>query len=118
MPERLAVLFAPLASVAFAAAPATAGPRAAAAAAKPAPQAATPSVDGVVITHGTDTIEEVAYYLNLVVKPRKPVVMTEPMRPSTAGSSWPGLGSVNRIASSRRQRAGWRAACFSQRGRG
>src|SRR5215831_13087001 len=44
-------------------------------------------VDGIVITHGTDTIEETAYFLNLVVKSRKPVVMVGSMRPSTAISA-------------------------------
>src|SRR5205823_1660204 len=44
-------------------------------------------VDGVVITHGTDTIEETAYFLNLVVKSRKPVVLVGAMRPSTAMSA-------------------------------
>ena len=41
-------------------------------------------VDGIVITHGTDTMEETAYFLNLVVKSKKPVVLTCSMRPSTA----------------------------------
>lgn len=42
------------------------------------------NVYGVVITHGTDTLEETAYFLNLVVKSDKPVVVTGSMRPSTA----------------------------------
>ena len=49
--------------------------------------AAMPDVDGIVITHGTDTIEETAYFLNLVVKTKKPVVLTAAMRPSTALSA-------------------------------
>jgi L-asparaginase len=44
-------------------------------------------MDGIVITHGTDTIEETAYFLNLVVKSRKPVVLVGAMRPSTAISA-------------------------------
>ncbi|HVK60951.1 MAG TPA: type II asparaginase [Bdellovibrionales bacterium] len=44
-------------------------------------------VDGVVITHGTDTLEETAYFLNLVVKSDKPVVMVGSMRPATAVSA-------------------------------
>lgn len=44
-------------------------------------------VDGIVITHGTDTLEETAYFLNLVVKSRKPVVLVGSMRPSTAISA-------------------------------
>jgi L-asparaginase type II len=45
------------------------------------------TVDGIVITHGTDTLEETAYFLNLVVKSRKPVVLVGSMRPSTAISA-------------------------------
>lgn len=48
---------------------------------------AQPNVDGIVITHGTDTLEETAYFLNLVVKSRKPVVLVGAMRPSTALSA-------------------------------
>lgn len=44
-------------------------------------------VDGVVITHGTDTLEETAYFLNLVVKSDKPVVVVGSMRPPTAMSA-------------------------------
>lgn len=44
-------------------------------------------VNGVVITHGTDTMEETAYFLNLVVKSHKPVVMVGSMRPATALSA-------------------------------
>jgi L-asparaginase len=55
-------------------------------------------VAGVVITHGTDTIEETAYFLNLVVKSRKPVVMTASMRPSTALSADGPLNFFNAVA--------------------
>jgi L-asparaginase len=48
---------------------------------------AKPDVDGIVITHGTDTLEETAYFLDLVVKSRKPVVLVGSMRPSTALSA-------------------------------
>lgn len=48
---------------------------------------AQPDVDGIVITHGTDTIEETAYFLNLTVKSEKPVVIVGSMRPSTAISA-------------------------------
>jgi len=40
--------------------------------------------DGVVITHGTDTLEETAFFLSLVVKSEKPVILVGSMRPATA----------------------------------
>lgn len=45
---------------------------------------ARPDVDGVVITHGTDTLEESAYFLHLTVPSAKPIVLTGAMRPGTA----------------------------------
>jgi L-asparaginase len=59
---------------------------------------AMPDVAGVVVTHGTDTIEETAYFLNLVVKSKKPVVMTAAMRPSTALSADGPLNFYNAVA--------------------
>jgi L-asparaginase len=55
-------------------------------------------VNGVVITHGTDTIEETAYFLNLVIKSNKPVVLTASMRPSTALSADGPLNFYNAVA--------------------
>ncbi len=45
---------------------------------------AQPDVQGIVITHGTDTLEETAYFLQRVCHPAKPVVLTCAMRPATA----------------------------------
>jgi len=59
--------------------------------------AAKDDVDGIVITHGTDTIEETGYFLDLVVHTRKPVVMTAAMRPSTALSADGPLNIFNAV---------------------
>ena len=55
-------------------------------------------VDGIVVTHGTDTQVETAYFLNLVVKSDKPVVLTGSMRPSTALSADGPLNMYNAVA--------------------
>ena len=55
-------------------------------------------VDGVVVTHGTDTLEETAYFLNLVVKSDKPIVVVGSMRPGTAMSADGMLNLFNAVA--------------------
>ncbi|MBP2637069.1 MAG: L-asparaginase, type [Firmicutes bacterium] len=59
---------------------------------------ASKDIDGVVITHGTDTLEETAYFLNLVVQSDKPVVLVASMRPSTGLSADGPLNLVNAVA--------------------
>jgi L-asparaginase len=56
-----------------------------------------PGVNGFVITHGTDTLEESAFFLNLTVKTDKPVVMVGSMRPSTAVSADGPLNLYNAV---------------------
>jgi L-asparaginase len=58
---------------------------------------ASSDVDGIAITHGTDTLEETSYFLDLVVKSDKPVVMTGSMRPSTAMSADGPLNIYNAV---------------------
>lgn len=70
---------------------------------------ATDSVDGIVVTHGSDTMEETAYFLNLTVHNNKPVVLTGAMRPSTAISADGPLNLYNSVCT---------AADPSSKGRG
>jgi L-asparaginase len=59
---------------------------------------ATPDVDGIVVTHGTDTLEETAYFLDLVIKSDKPVVLVGSMRPATSTSPDGPLNLYNAVA--------------------
>ncbi len=56
-----------------------------------------PSTAGVVITHGTNTIEETAYFLNLTVKHDRPVVLVGSMRPASAISADGPLNLLNAV---------------------
>ncbi len=55
-------------------------------------------VDGVVVTHGTDTLEETAYFLNLVIRTNKPIVVVGSMRPGTALSADGALNLFNAVS--------------------
>jgi L-asparaginase type II len=56
-----------------------------------------PMVAGIVVTHGTNTLEETAYFLNLTVRDDRPVVVTGAMRPATSTSADGPLNLVNAI---------------------
>lgn len=57
-----------------------------------------PSVNAVVITHGTDTMEETAYFLDLVIKTKKPIIIVGSMRPATAISADGPLNLYNAVS--------------------
>ena len=73
--------------------------------------AARPEVAGVVVTHGTDTLEETAYFLPASSPPRKPVVLTGAMRPATSREADGPRNLADAIAVARRagraRRASW-----------
>lgn len=54
-------------------------------------------VDGIVVTHGTDTLEESSFFSHLVLHTNKPVVFTGAMRPATALSADGGLNLLNAV---------------------
>ncbi|VCU69739.1 putative L-asparaginase [Pigmentiphaga humi] len=68
-----------------------------------------PAVDGVIVTHGTDTLEETAYYLHLVLQTTKPVVLVGAMRPATSLSADGPMNLLDAAAV---------AACLGASGRG
>lgn len=59
--------------------------------------AADPDVAGIVVTHGTDTMEETAWFMHLVMKTEKPIVFTGAMRPATAISADGPLNLLNAV---------------------
>ena len=72
-----------------------------------------PDIDGLVITHGTDTIEETAFLLDLVLTTRKPVVLVGAMR-TVSDASWD--GPANLLAAARVAACpggAWATACSS-----
>jgi L-asparaginase len=68
-----------------------------------------PKVSGIVITHGTNTLEETAFFLNLTVKHNRPVVVVGSQRPATAISADGPLNLLNAIRT---------ASCPEARGKG
>ncbi len=78
---------------------------------------ARPGVDGVVVTHGTDTLEESAYLVARSVSPEKPVVFTGAMRPAS-DIGWDGpsnLLDATRVAASPESRGGGTLVCIGER---
>ncbi|MGY9057326.1 MAG: asparaginase domain-containing protein, partial [Alphaproteobacteria bacterium] len=71
--------------------------------------AADPSLDGIVVTHGTATTEETAYFLNLSLKVSQAVVVVGAQRPASAESTDASLNLYNAVRT---------AACPESRGMG
>ena len=69
-------------------------------------------VDGIVITHGTDTLEETAYFLNLVVHTDKPIIVVGSMRPGTALSADGALNLYNAVNVAGQQGRAAARACW------
>lgn len=83
-------------------------------AARVAAHLARDEVAGVVVTHGTDTVEETAWFLQRVLAPSKPVVLTAAMRPSTAVSADGPANLLDAVSLAQRGDAGVRGVllCF------
>ena len=78
---------------------------------------ARPEVEGVVVTHGTDTLEETAYLVGRSVPADKPVVFTGAMRPAS-DIGWDGpsnLLDATRVAASPESRGGGTLVCIGER---
>ncbi|GAA4418865.1 asparaginase [Acidovorax lacteus] len=70
-------------------------------------------VDGIVITHGTDTMEETAYFLNLTVRTAKPIVLVGSMRPGTALSADGALNLYSAVSVAASKDAGGKGVLVS-----
>lgn len=64
-----------------------------------------PNVDAIVITHGTDTLEETCLFISITVHTDKPVVCVASMRPSTAISADGALNLINAVSVAARKEA-------------
>lgn len=70
-------------------------------------------VQGIVITHGTDTLEETGFFLNLVVPTDKPIVLVGSMRPGTAISADGALNLLGAVATAAAQDASGKGVLIS-----